>query len=89
MQNLPFIKIIQKKFTAKRKSKISTPAKLVDKKLHFSKNNSSSYNLVFELYTGSKLTFKVNEYQYSEFNNGDKGILIYKEDKFINFKTKY
>lgn len=67
---------------------MSTPAKIVDKKINYNKKDSS-YIMVFELYTGGKLTFFVNSYVYSEYFIGDKGIITYSKDKLINFKKKY
>lgn len=72
----------------KKRNRINTPAKLIDKKLDFDKKDSS-YILIFELYTGVKLTFYVNSYIYSEIFIGDKGILTYEKGRLINFKKKY
>jgi len=70
------------------KKRINTPAKLIDKKINFTKKDSN-FLLIFELYTGSKLTFSVNSFLYSEILIGDKGIITYSKDKLINFKKKY
>ena len=83
-----YSKFFHKKNNFIKKNKESAPAKLIDKKISFSKNESY-YSLIFELYTGSKLSFKVDSYIYSQYCSGDKGILTYSVDKFINFKKKY
>lgn len=68
--------------------KISTPAKIISKSINFT-NDESYYVLIFELYTGKKLKFHVDAYHFTQYNNGDKGILTYIEDKFISFRKKY
>lgn len=70
------------------KDKDSTPAILSDKLITYEEDNSY-YVMAFELYTGQKKVFKVNQFDFSKHNKGDKGILTYSGSTFIYFKKKY
>lgn len=68
--------------------KISTPAKLINKQILFNKKDSQ-YILVFQLYTVNKVSFAVSPHEYSIYNSGDQGILVYSKNTFIEFKRRY
>lgn len=84
---IPYFKKINNYFELMNQ-KISTPAILTYKLIEFS-GDKSKFILVFELYTGKKIKFEVNHIKYSLYCKGDKGILTYCGDRFINFKKKY
>ncbi|WP_339061698.1 hypothetical protein [Tepidibacillus marianensis] len=68
-------------------SQTTSPAKLIYKGIKYI-DEQYQHILTFELHTGKRLTFYVNEIQFTEHQLGDHGLLIFKGEKMINFQLK-
>ena len=69
--------------------KVSVPAKIVDRKVYFKDEQHTEHILIFQLYTGKRLNFKVDSETYSLYYAGDKGLLVYRGEKFISFDKRF
>ncbi len=69
--------------------KISVPAKIVDRTIYSKNDHYSEHILIFQLYTGKRLSFKIDVETYFLYYIGDKGILVYRGDKFLHFDKKF
>jgi len=68
-------------------SKKTSPAKLIYKGIKYI-DDQYQHILTFELHSGKRLTFSVDEYQFMKHQLGDQGVLIYNEEKMFNFEHK-